>query len=102
MDRQIFVLLLGAILASPLGWVYYLPLAYAPILGWMGAGAGWDGLSGLGRTRAAMLAVGLALLCVPQEVANSSQPAALASLTLASAYHYGTLLAWLTPTTRRG
>ena len=37
----LLVLLLGAILASPLGWVYHLPLAYPPVLGWMGAGDGW-------------------------------------------------------------
>ena len=36
-EWALLVLLLGAILASPLGWVYYLPLAYAPVLGWMGA-----------------------------------------------------------------
>jgi hypothetical protein len=94
-DRQLLILLLGSILASPLGWVYYLPLAYAPILGWMGAGAGWTGIRSLGKAGMVVLAVGLALLYVPQEVANAGQPSPLATLTLASAYVYGTLLVWL-------
>jgi hypothetical protein len=95
-DRTILLLLLGSILASPLGWVYYLPLAYGPILGWMGAGHGWTGLGALGRRQMAMLASAAALLYVPQEVANSLQPSPLATLSLASAYFYGTLLLWLT------
>ena len=95
-DRQILLLLLGAILASPLGWVYYLPLAYGPILGWMGAGRGWEPLRALDWGRMATLALAGALLYVPQEVANSLQPSRLATLLPASAYFYGTLLLWLT------
>jgi hypothetical protein len=95
-DRQLVVLLLGGILASPLGWVYYLPLAYGPILGWMGAGRGWEPLRALGRGRMATLALAVALLYVPQEVANSLQPWPVATLSLASAYFYATLLLWLT------
>ena len=48
-DRSLLLLFVGAILSSPLGWVYYLPLGYGPILGWMGAGSGWDGLPRLSR-----------------------------------------------------
>lgn len=95
-DAEVLSLLLGAILASPLGWVYYLPLAYGPILGWMGAGLGWEPLHGLGRGRMAMLALAVALLYVPQEVANSLQPSPWSTLSLASAYFYGTFLLWLT------
>ena len=100
-DRQLLVLFLAAILASPLGWVYYLPLAYGPILGWMGAADGWSRVRGLTRPAVAALVLGLALLYVPQEVANAGQPSRLATLTLASAYFYGTLLLWLTVLTAR-
>lgn len=95
-DAQVLVLLVGAVVASPLGWVYYLPLAYGPILGWMGAAREWEPLRALGRSQMAMLALAAALLYVPQEVANSLQPSALATLSLASAYFYATLLLWLT------
>lgn len=95
-DWQVMVLLLGAILASPLGWVYYLPLGYAPILGWMGAGHGWGPLRALGGPRLAVLVLAIVLMYTPQELANSMQPSPLATLTLASAYFYGTAVLWLT------
>jgi hypothetical protein len=94
-DRQFLVLLLGAILASPLGWVYYLPLAYAPILGWIGAGRGWDALRRQPRGWLAVAGLAAVLLYVPQELANAGQPSRLATVTAASAYWYGTLLLWL-------
>ena len=90
----LLVLLLGAIVASPLGWVYYLPLAYAPLLGWMRAGEGWKRLKELPRPALAAFVVAIALLYTPQEVANAGQPSALATLTLASAYFYATVLLW--------
>ena len=46
-DAAILVLLTGAVLASPLGWVYYLPLAIGPLAGvittswWRQLPAGW-------------------------------------------------------------
>ena len=91
----LLVLLLGAILASPLGWVYYLPLAYAPALGWMGAGEGWARLQKLPRPVLAVLVIAVALLYTPQEVANAGQPSTLATMTLASAYFYATATLWL-------
>ncbi len=94
-EWALLVLLLGAILASPLGWVYYLPLAYAPVLGWMGAGEGWARLKKLPRPALAVFVIAIALLYTPQEVANAGQPSALATLTLASAYFYATALLWL-------
>jgi hypothetical protein len=90
----LLVLLLGAIVASPLGWVYYLPLAYAPLLGWMGAGDGWARLKQLTRPVLAALVIAIALLYTPQELANAGQPSTLATLTLASAYFYATVLLW--------
>jgi hypothetical protein len=93
-DASLLVLLLAAILASPLGWVYYLPLAYAPMLGWMGAGDGWAGLRRLSRPALAAVVIAIALLYTPQEVANAGQPSPLATVTLASTYFYATGLLW--------
>ncbi len=95
-EWALLVLLLGAILASPLGWVYYLPLAYAPMLGWMGAREGWAGLRRLSKPALAAWVVAVALLYTPQEVANAGPPSPLATLTLASAYFYATATLWLT------
>ena len=36
-DRQMMSLFLAALLMSPLGWVYYLPMAFGPFLGWLRA-----------------------------------------------------------------
>ena len=60
-DTPCCLLFVGAILSSPLGWVYYLPLGYGPILGWMGASRGWDGLARMHR--AARLGVSQASPC---------------------------------------
>jgi len=95
-EWTLLVLVLAAILASPLGWVYYLPLAYAPVLGWMGAGDGWSRVRRLPKAALALFVISVALLYTPQEVANAGQPSALATLTLASAYFYATALLWLT------
>jgi Glycosyltransferase family 87 len=95
-DRSFLVVLLGAVLASPLGWVYYLPLAYGPILGWIRAGRGWGRLAGLPRPWLALLLAGVALLYVPHEATFVGQPSGLASVTIGSAYFWGTLALWLT------
>jgi hypothetical protein len=100
-DHVVLVLLLGAILASPLGWVYYLPLAYAPILGWMGAGTGWATVRRLPRVWMFALVAAVVLLYLPQELANAAQPSRMATLTLASAYFYATCLIWLSAVCNR-
>ena len=94
-DRSLLLLFVGAILSSPLGWVYYLPLGYGPILGWMGAGRDWDGLAGLSRGALAGVLVGLALLYVPHETTVAWQPSGLASLTIGSTYFWATLCLWI-------
>ena len=94
-DHAFLLLFVGAILSSPLGWVYYLPLGYGPILGWMGAGRGWDGLATLSRGALAGVLVGLALLYVPHETTAAWQPSGFASLTIASTYFWATLCLWV-------
>jgi Glycosyltransferase family 87 len=100
-DRSMLVALIGAILASPLGWVYYLPLAYGPLVGWLGATRGWDRVRRLRWREGALLLSGIALLYVPQEVAASGQPSALATITLASVYFWSLLMLWVFWTTAR-
>ncbi len=96
-DRSFLLMFLGAILASPLGWVYYLPLAYGPMLGWLRARSG----SGMGRGYAFALYIGLACLYVPQEVASWLKHDPIATLTLTSVYFWGVLLLWLVVGQRR-
>jgi hypothetical protein len=100
-DRTLLLLFGGAILCSPLGWVYYLPLGYGPILGWMGAGRGWQGLRVLSSAKVGIVAAGLALLYVPHETTYAGQLSGLASVTIGSAYFWGVLCLWMTWLTPR-
>ena len=93
-EHALLILLVAAILVSPLGWVYYLPLAYGPILGWLGAGEHWSGLRRLRPPVLWLLVAGLALLYTPQEVANAATHSALATLTLTSVYFWATVTLW--------
>jgi hypothetical protein len=88
-DRLFAVLLLAALLVSPLGWVYYLPLVTGPLLALVVRRDLWRGSAG-----AALALAGLALLYVPMEVTEKGQPSALATVTLASAHGWGVLLLW--------
>jgi hypothetical protein len=93
-DRSFLVVFLGAILASPLGWVYYLPLTFGAFVGWLRADR-WAILRHAAtRWRIAVIA-GLACLYVPQEVAASFKNNPIATLTVASVYFWGVLLLWL-------
>ena len=93
-DRSILITFLGAILASPLGWVYHLPLAYGPLVGWLSAKR-WAVLHRSGWVWLTTLFAGLACLYVPQEVAASTKNNAIATVTLASIYFWGVLLLWV-------
>jgi hypothetical protein len=99
-DQTLLLLLVGAILSSPLGWVYYLPLGYGPILGWMGAG-GWNGLARVPREPLYALLAGLVLLYMPHETTAAWQPSGLASLTIGSTYFWATLALWTSCLTAR-
>jgi hypothetical protein len=85
------VLVTGAILASPLGWVYYLPLALGPLVGVL-----WDGSwRRLPAHVLVPLIAGSLYLYVPPDQAASGQPSPAATLLLASSYFWGTLALWL-------
>lgn len=74
---------LGALLISPLGWVYYHWLALPGCL------ALWR------RGTPRLAAAGLALLAIPLIFIVAFQPSPLATLTIGSSYTWATLLLWL-------
>jgi hypothetical protein len=89
-DRTFALLLVAALLVSPLGWIYYLPLATPPLLALAHRGA----FVGPGVTRVALALAALACLYVPVQVTENAQPSALATLVLACAHAWGALLLW--------
>jgi hypothetical protein len=89
-DAAFLVLVLSALLVSPLGWVYYLPLATGPAL----AAASRGPILGKVGWQRGLLLGSVALLYVPFEVAEAWQPSAFATLTLASIYAWGLLGCW--------
>ena len=84
------VLLTGAILASPLGWVYYAPLLLGPAVGVLWTGA-WRRIPVRGLVPLGVVLFGL---YVPPEQAASGQPSRMATVLLASSYFWGTLGLW--------
>jgi hypothetical protein len=88
-DRLFAVLLLAALLVSPLGWVYYLPLATGPVLALVIRRDLWRSRGG-----ACMILAGLVFLYLPMELTEKGQPSATATLLLASAHGWGALLLW--------
>jgi alpha-1,2-mannosyltransferase len=90
-DATLLVLVLAALLVSPLGWVYYLPLVTGPAL----ALASGEFMRGMRGWRRGLLLGSVALFYVPFEVAEAGQPSAFATLALASVYGWG-LLGWWT------
>jgi hypothetical protein len=93
-DGSFLVLLAGALLASPLGWVYYVPLAVGPAAGAIASGA-WTGVPRGWRVTVLAASVGL---YVPVEHASAGQPSLVATMTLASAYFWALLALWLAVT----
>jgi hypothetical protein len=93
-DFSLLIVLLGAILASPLGWVYYLPLALGPAIAvfWTGE---WRIFAPRWLVAGGIAAIGL---WVPLEQASAGQPTALATMTFACSYFVGTAVPWLTLT----
>lgn len=90
-DRAFAVLLLGAQLISPLGWIYYfwLPLGPVTVL----AATWWrDRRSNVGRL--VLLATGVAWLMWPLPAVTMLQPRSWATLVAGSAYFWGALALW--------
>jgi hypothetical protein len=88
-DREMLLLVVTALLLSPLGWVYYFVLATPPLAGLIAA-----------NDRHAPSSEGLAvlallLLYIPVEVADAGQPSIFGTLTLASSYSWAALVLWV-------
>ena len=91
-DRSFSTLTLAALLISPLGWVYYWWLALGPAVALFR------------RSRSVFLHVALPFLFVPVGLVVAAETG-WATVTLGSAYFWGTFLLWLgtvAPTTDRG
>ncbi len=87
-DHAFGVIILGSLLVSPLGWVYYLWLALPPCVA-------------LWHNRVPRVSIlGLVALTVPLVALLAYQPQPLATATIASAYSWGTLALWLGVVTR--
>jgi hypothetical protein len=81
-DRRWALLLVGSVLLSPLGWVYYVPIALGPIA------AGWPTASR--GSRACQVAALICFLVPPFSKEHTF--GLLATITIASAYAWGLLL----------
>jgi hypothetical protein len=87
----VLVVMLGAVLASPLGWIYYVPLALGPVVGLIASGE-WRSVP---RNWLFASAGAAAVLYIPLEQAAAGQPSVAATLTLASLYFYGVTVPWM-------
>jgi hypothetical protein len=87
-DRCVAVVFCGSLLVSPLGWVYYLPMATGAFL------AVWSSPTEETRGGTALLAAGAAAFLLPLAYTEAGQPSALATLALASAYSWALLACW--------
>ncbi len=96
-DEDWAVLLLASLLLSPLGWVYYLWIAFGPAAATIGHGRFWE------RRRPAdlLLIPGLGGWLWYGKMAHWGQPNPLATATFASMYFWALLSLWLWMTTAR-
>ena len=99
-DRAFALLLLAALLISPLGWTYYWWLALGPMVAvvasWRGRDAGGERspASNSGRWRRALLLVAVPGLIWPLPATIAFQPSAWATVLPGSAYFWATLALW--------
>ena len=83
LDRAFVVLLLGALLVSPLGWVYYWWLPLGPAIAVLAA------------SRPVLFWLAVPWMLMPLGVVVSGLPDGWRTVTLGSSYFWATLLVWL-------
>lgn len=89
-DAAFAMLAVAGILLSPLGWIYYHPILIGPLVALATEGEWrWPG------ARRSLTAAAALLLMWPPAALWIGHPHPLATLTLASAYFWGTLALWL-------
>ena len=102
-DRAFALLLLAALLVSPLGWTYYWWLALGPMVAVVASRWGRDArdahverspASNTRRWRRALLLVAVPGLFWPLPATIAFQPSAWATVFLGSAYFWATLALW--------
>ena len=89
-DIAFLLILLGAILGSPLGWVYYLPLIVPPLAAVFTTGS-WRVLP---RPTLIVLLLAAAGLYIPLEQAAENQPSGAVTVTMASVYFWSSVALW--------
>jgi alpha-1,2-mannosyltransferase len=92
-DRAFAILILAALLISPLGWVYYLWLALGPMA--VIVGLDRSGKRAIAHVPSWLLRSAGVLLFVPVTATALFQPSVVATATLASVYSWALLLLWL-------
>jgi hypothetical protein len=96
-DRAFGLLLVGALLLSPLGWTYYFPLAIGPVL--MLASSWGRDRAAAGATRwtwrQKLLVASIPGFCMPVFGLNIGQPFAFFSAIFGSIYCWSLLFVWL-------
>ena len=99
-DRAFALLLLAALLVSPLGWTYYWWLALGPMAAVVASQWGRDAraerspASSTGHWRRALILVAVPGLFWPLPATIAFQPSAWATVFLGSAYFWATLALW--------
>jgi len=88
-DRAFGLLILTSLLASPLGWIYYLWLVLGPVLALSRRPS-----PRLSRIQGIALAVALPGAILPLVFTTVAQPSVLASMVLGSAYGWTLLALW--------
>jgi hypothetical protein len=86
-DRAFALLLLAALLFSPLGWVYYTWFLLPPLLA--------IAKRGLTPRQPALVVLAVVAGLWPVPLARVGQPSALATLTVGSVYFWGLLAIWI-------
>ena len=89
-DYVFVVTLSAALLVTPLGWTYYHVYLVGPFLGLLSTPQWRSGL----RMRWALIAVAILCFLLPPPILLLGQPSAWATLSIGSAYFWGTLAIW--------
>jgi hypothetical protein len=95
-DLQFLLVLLAALLVSPLGWIYYVPLTLTVGLALLQRAR----LHDLARPRAWLWIAGLGALYLPIEATHVGAASPLLTLTFGSIYFWGVFLIWLAVASR--
>jgi Glycosyltransferase family 87 len=94
-DRSFALLMITALLVSPLGWLYYVWFVLGPavaVLAWGGSAA--RGGAFLRRVQIGLIWVAGMVSVIPEVVVRSFQPSSFLTVTLGSAYFWGMAALW--------